>query len=306
MDRNRSAYLRARAEIERVLEAEGLKEYAFIAPSPEEESESVRSIVVVLFPYLAENYDPHANLSRYCRGMDYHKVVPKYLNPAGEAAKAVLGECFSYQAWADTGPFRDRLLALRAGLGLIGRSQMLINKRYGTWFFIGYLTMNMPLHEMRAFYEPAKDDAAIPEKKSEEAYLQVSCLDCGRCRKACPGGVIKEDGTYDWPKCRSGITQEKGELSPQELEIFYKDNLIFGCDLCQEVCPYNKNAEASTLPEFTQDRIDYLTLSDVEGLSRREFLEKYPDRAFTWRGPKVLVRNLLLQEERRGNDTSKS
>lgn len=278
---------RAKTAMENKLKAIGLGEYAFLKPAPNLWSDDVQCIAVVLFPYLAPRYDEKANLSLYCRGKDYHALVPQYLNPVGEEAGKVLGEAFVCHAYADTGPYRDRELALEAGLGIVGRSQMLINPRYGSYFFIAYMVMNAPL-------PPDK----VQKERQEGLPLEVRCLECGRCAKACPGGVIHPDGTYDWSRCRSFITQKKGELSSEELEIFYRDSLIFGCDICQTVCPMNKDAEHSKIAEFIRDRIDYLTLEDLEGLSRRTFLEKYPERAFTWRGPEVLRRNLRLLRDR--------
>ena len=276
---------KARTVIEEKLKAEGLSQYAFLSPGPELESEEVRSILVVLFPYLADNYQPDANLSLYCRGKDYHAVAPRYLSRVAEEAKKVLGSEFTYHPYADTGPLRDRHLALSAGLGFIGRSQMLINRTYGSYFFIAYMLMNAPFQSEKVLPEAPKDG------------FPVKCMECGRCIEACPGGVIHRDGTYNWEKCRSLITQKKGELSEEEKKILAKDSLIFGCDICQTVCPYNQRAKTSPIPEFTKDRIDRLNLSDLEGLSRKQFLEKYPDRAFTWRGPEVLRRNLRLLEK---------
>ncbi|MBO4889174.1 MAG: epoxyqueuosine reductase [Firmicutes bacterium] len=276
---------KARTAIEKKLKAQGLEEYAFLTPGDWLESEEVRSVLVVLFPYLADDYRPDANLSLYCRGRDYHVVAPRYLSEAAEEAKAVLGPEFTYQPYADTGPLRDRHLALIAGLGFIGRSQMLINRTYGSYFFIAYVLMNAPFRGEKILPEP------------ESGSFPVKCLECGRCQNACPGGVIRPDGTYDWESCRSFITQKKGELSEKEKQILSKDSLVFGCDICQTVCPYNQLAKRSPIPEFTEDRIDRLELSDLEGLSRRQFLEKYPDRAFTWRGPEVIRRNLRLLDE---------
>lgn len=276
----------ARTRMEERLAAAGLREYAFLRPGEDLLSPEVQRILVVLFPYLADQYDERANLSLYCRGRDYHALVPRYLDPVGEAAKEVLGDGFSYHAYADTGPYRDRELALQAGLGFIGRSQMLINERYGTYFFIAYLVLSAPVPADKVW------------ERLDPGVLEVQCKECGRCSKVCPGKVLPPEGNYDWSRCRSAITQKKGELSEEELRIFYKDRLIFGCDLCQTVCPYNQQAQPSSIPEFTEDRIDFLTLEDLEGLSRKAFLQKYPERAFTWRGPEVLRRNLRLFAEK--------
>lgn len=263
------------------LKEKGLDSFRFLAPDEEEASDRVRAILVVLFPYYAGTSE--GNLSMYCRGRDYHKVVPAYLESVKKAAGKVLGDELIAKAYADTGPFRDRYLVLRAGLGVIGRSQMMINERYGTYFFVGYLTLNAPI-------EP--DEAAVFTNG-------IACLDCGACVRACPGGAMGANGEFYPERCLSGITQKKGELEPFEKEILLKESMIFGCDVCQKVCPMNRGAMVSPIHEFTENRIDSLSLEDLEGLSRKAFEKQYPDRAFTWRGPEVLRRNLRLLEEKR-------
>lgn len=269
--------------IQKQLEAAGLDAYAFLAPEEEEVSDEIRSIVVVLFPYYAGTTE--GNLSLYCRGLDYHVVVPKYLNAVGEAMQQAFGERLHFGAWADTGPLRDRYLALRAGLGYVGRNQMLINPTYGSYCFIAYLTLNMPL------------EADAPVAWTHEAQ----CLNCGACVRSCPGSAMQADGSFIAERCRSGITQKKGKLEDWELEIFYRDTVIFGCDVCQTVCPHNQGVKISPIREFVEDRIDSLTLEDLEGLTKKQLQAKYPNRAFTWRGPEVLRRNLRLMGEKNGN-----
>ena len=269
--------------IQQQLEMAGLDQYAFLKPEKEELSEEIQSIVVVLFPYYTGVKE--GNLSMYCRGIDYHAVVPKYLKPVGEKLRQELGEAVQYGVYADTGPLRDRYLALRAGLGFIGRNQMMINPKYGSYCFIAYITVNLPL-------------VADPETAWTH---EPQCLNCGACVKNCPGGAMKEEGGFDMERCRSGITQKKGNLEDWELEIFYKDSVIFGCDVCQSVCPHNQGIAVSPLKEFIQERIDTITMEDLEGLSRKGLQEKYPNRAFTWRGPEVLRRNLRLMEAKDGD-----
>lgn len=271
---------RAKEIIRQKLDEIGLHAYAFLEPEAREATEDIRAIVVVLFPYFTGVTE--GNLSLYCRGLDYHVVVPRYLKPIGEAVQKQLGEGLQVGVYADTGPLMDRYLALRAGLGFVGRNQMLISPEYGSYFFIGYMTLNAPL----------PPDPPKPWKQG------VQCMNCGRCVKSCPGGAMQADGSFLMERCRSGITQKKGELEDWELEILYKDSVIFGCDICQTVCPHNQGIAVTPIREFMEDRIDSLSLGDLEGLSRKQFLEKYPDRAFTWRGPAVLRRNLMLMEER--------
>lgn len=260
---------------QRLLE-KGLDEHAFIDPAENEKSDQIRSIVVVLFPYYMGTFE--GNLSMYCRAMDYHAVVPGYLNPIGQEVETMLGPELDWHSWADTGPLHDRLLALRSGLGFRGVNQMLINKKYGSFVFIAYMTFSCHL----------------PADPAVEWTVEPKCLKCGRCIKACPGQAMKEDGSFEARRCLSGITQKKGELEDWEKEIFFKEHMIFGCDVCQSVCPYNQDLPVTPIKEFRDSCIDSLTMEDLEGLSRKQFLEKYPHRAFTWRGPAVLRRNLTL------------
>ncbi len=260
----------------------GLTAHAFLAPEPAKKTDEIRSIVVVLFPYFAG--EAPGNLSYYCRGLDYHKVTARYLEAAAKALQAVLGEDLVYHAYADTGPLADRYLALRAGLGWIGKNQMLIHPVWGSYCFISYLTLNAPL-----------------EADAPAATAETTCMRCGRCVRSCPGGALTEDGAFRPERCRSSITQKTGELAPWEIQILQKDSLIFGCDVCQKVCPHNAGVPLTMIKEFREDLIASLSKADLQGVSRRQFAARYPDRAFTWRGPAVLRRNLELLLEEAGH-----
>ena len=151
---------------------------------------------------------------------------------------------------------------------------MAINEKYGSYFFIGYIVCDESLE----FDLPCKN----------------VCMDCGRCTSACPGGAIRDDGTLDIEKCASHISQKKGDLTADEIALIKKTGLCFGCDICQNVCPHNENAEITPIKEFKENLITSLSVSELEGLSNKSFKEKYNDRAFSWRGKSVLMRNLKI------------
>lgn len=227
-----------------------------------------KKAIVCLFPYFSGNRS--GNLSLYAHSEDYHKIVTEKLTEISDYIKSISGcetECF-----CDIGPSVDRLLAFNAGLGFYGKNQMLINDEYGSYFFIGYVLCKLDL-------EP-------------DSPINKQCISCGKCIEACPGGALFENG-FDINKCASHISQKKGELTDEEVNILKKSALVFGCDICQRVCPHNENI-GGTMEEFTENLMPNIDLSDIENLSNREFMKKYGDRAFSWRGKAVIARNLKL------------
>lgn len=229
--------------------------------------ENVKSIIVYLFPYFSDNM-PH-NISKYAHGLDYHAVIQKKLSPSA----ALLRENgFSAVILADNSALNDRYLAFRAGLGFIGKNGFLINPVYGTYTFIGYILTDCPI------------EADTP--------MNISCNGCMKCIKACPGGALSDNHMFDADKCLSYITQKKGELTPSEQSLIHLSGCAWGCDICQDVCPHNIGISPTEFEEFSQNLIHTLKLD--ENLSNREFKKIYADRAFSWRGKKVIERNLKI------------
>ncbi len=222
-----------------------------------------KTIIVCAFAYYAG--ETEGNISLYARGKDYHKVAKEKLNKICEflSKKGYLAN-----AYADTGVLSERLLAKLSGIAFIGKNQMAINKRLGSYFFIGYIVTGC---EMEA------------DKKNTE-----SCLNCGRCIEMCPNSALSEHGFCE-EKCLSYITQKKGELTDTEKEAMIKEKTIWGCDRCQKVCPYNEKIPLCEIEEFKDDLICNLDMK--EDISDRKFREKYKDRAFSWRGKTILKRN---------------
>ena len=229
-----------------------------------------KSAITALFPYYTGEISG-ANLSRYTYGKDYHIVAKEYLLKVAEHFSLE-----NYEIHADIGPSIDRQLAINSGLCFKGKNTMAINEKYGSYFFIGYIVCNESLD----FDKPCTN----------------TCMNCKKCISACPGSAVNDDFTIDSGKCASHISQKKGELSPHEISLIKKTGLCFGCDICQAVCPHNKNAQITPIAEFKEDIISSLSISDIENLTNREFKEKYGDRAFSWRGKSVLVRNLKILE----------
>lgn len=229
---------------------------------------SGKNAIVCLFPYF--NGFNEGNLSLYAQSRDYHLIIKDKLSSLCDFIHT-LSPHTQCQIFADIGPEVDRRLAYNAGLGFYGKNHMLINPELGSWFFIGYILCDADL-------EP-------------DAPMMQSCIGCNKCIASCPGKALGE--SFDISKCASHISQKKGDLADNEVAILKKSSLIFGCDMCQRVCPHN-NIVPKPMKEFTEDTIHSLTAADLENLSNKEFLRKYKDRAFSWRGKNVILRNLNL------------
>ena len=233
-------------------------------------NEGEKCIIVCLFPYYIDGLK--GNISRYAMVPDYHIVCKKYLLQLSENLKLT-----DYEIYADISPYDERKLAHKAGLGVIGKNRLLINDKYGSYVFIGIIVLNS-----------LELEADIP--------INNECLNCGRCIKSCPGKALLEQ-KFIKEKCLSDITQRKGELNLEEKRLIIKTGMVWGCDACMQACPMNKNILETPIPDFKKNIISSLYLKDFEGLSNKEFLLKYQDRAFTWRGKNVLLRNCGVLED---------
>lgn len=228
------------------------------------------SALVCLFPYY-RNFEK-GNISRYAAVFDYHKVCRTLL---GRIAEQLSAEC---EVYADISPYNDIDLARRAGLGIIGKNGLLINEKYGSYVFIGYIVMC---------------GVFIKETGAKEG----KCFECGRCIEQCPAEARNEKG-FCKNKCLSYITQKKGELTPAEILLMKKYNTVWGCDICSQVCPHNENIPETPIKEFYEFLIPSLKTEDIEGLSQKQFKQKYENCAFVWRGKNVLLRNLKAVENK--------
>lgn len=232
--------------------------------------------ILFLIPY--RNESTPINLTVYASVLDYHGFV--------DSLKADLGEYVSkkypegkFCIFADHSPIDEVHASCISGLGFIGDNGLLINEKYSSFVFLAECVTNLSDKDLGIEYAPE-----IPVKK---------CLHCGKCKNACPCGCIGENGK---PKteCLSAITQKKNELSDDEIKLMLENGSIWGCDVCQNVCPYTKNASLTPIDFFKKDVITLLDDRTLNSLSDEEF----SSRPFAWRGRGVIARNVDIYENR--------
>ena len=234
-----------------------------------------KSVVSLLLNYYPEKTqeDPEAPvLSKYAYGIDYHFIMKdrmkQLLSFMNEHFGPVEGRVF-----VDTAPVLDRAWAVQAGLGWIGKNSMLISRHHGSFVFIGEIITNLEL-----------DYNSVPESDF--------CGSCTRCIEACPTGAINLNRTIDARKCISYLTIENRDEIPETYHD-QMENRVFGCDICQDVCPWNRKRTPNQVKEFTPAP-SLLAMSEKEwiGLDRDHFNQLFKKSAVKRAGYKGLRRNI--------------
>ncbi len=228
-----------------------------------------KSVIVCAFHY-ANPKPEKTNLSCYAWGKDYHDVVKAYLTKLLEQLKTINPATVGY-IFTDDAPLCNKALAYRAGLGFFGRNSLLIHPVFGSYFFIGGIVTNLSLET--------------------DTPHTGSCGNCRACAQVCPAGLCI-DGWTDGYKCISYLQQKKGDLTDTEADLIRKSGSVWGCDLCQSICPHNQKQTQTAIPEFAAPDA-FLP----PALTEESFNKNYRDRAFFWRGYSTLQRNLRLFEK---------
>lgn len=239
-----------------------LENYPELRDDPRTLLEGARSMICVAFPYYTD--EPFGlPVSLYARGRDYHEVIHEKLQAIAAELPGRTRVC------VDTAPLRERYWAWRAGLGFIGRNNQLIIPGRGSYFFLGFI-----LWDGEADSTP-------------EAQPNV-CGECRRCVDACPGRCIPGDGGgIDARRCLSYLTIEyRGELEGQI-------PTLYGCDVCQRVCPHNAMAQPTSIVDFhPSEQFAAMTEADVAVLTPREFRRLFAHSAIRRTRLQGLQRNL--------------
>ncbi|MCG6965669.1 MAG: tRNA epoxyqueuosine(34) reductase QueG [Chromatiaceae bacterium] len=246
-------------------------------------------IVSVRMDYLPDEPDPRAILddpaqafiSRYALGRDYHKVMRRRLQRLADRIASQVGP-FGYRAFVDSAPVMEKAIAAKAGLGWIGKHSNLLNRDAGSWFFLGELYTDLPL--------PV--DTPVPEH----------CGDCQACIDCCPTRAIVAPYQVDARRCISYLTIELKGPIPEQLRPLL-GNRIFGCDDCQQVCPWNRFAIPTPEQDFLpRHGLDAATLLELFGWSETQFLQRTEGSAIRRIGYSRWLRNIAVALGNAGRD----
>jgi epoxyqueuosine reductase len=261
--------------------------------SPAAAMPGARSVIVCAINY--DSAQPHSTestagleagrawISRYAWGEDYHRVVLAKLEALIGEMRKHFGETFEAHAYVDTGPIVERVAAKHAGLGWLAKNTCLIHSQLGSWLFLGVILTTLDLTPSLGAAEPPPADL---------------CGNCRLCLDACPTGALVEPYVLDARLCISYLTIELRGPIPTELRAQMGAN-VFGCDICQDVCPWNHRAPIGSAPEFKPRNVQDQSLVAPKlefllGLDENAFRDAFRASAVRrakWRG---LVRNACV------------
>ncbi len=244
--------------------------------------ENARSVICIGLNYTPpknqeqspESTAPTGRVANYAQYEDYHFFIKKQLHKLIDFIRSIVGPDYRFKICVDSVPLAERALAVRAGLGFIGKNHMLINPILGPQILLGEIITSLKL--------PADEPIAD------------SCRNCNKCIEACPTGALRSDGQFDANKCISYLTIEyKGQIPPDLAEKI--GDRLFGCDECVSACPYQKDAPGGTNKQFKfYNHRAKLDLNRVLNLTEKNFDAKFADSPIKRAGLNGLKRNAKI------------
>ncbi|MDJ0798676.1 MAG: tRNA epoxyqueuosine(34) reductase QueG [Calothrix sp. MO_167.B12] len=236
----------------------------------------VRSLICVALNYYTPHQHPqgkeYAKISRYAWGRDYHKIMHKKLKALSTWLQS-LGTGIQGRYYADTGPVQDKVWAQRAGIGWIAKNGNLITREYGSWVFLGEVLTNLQL--------------------SPDTPHTQHCGSCTRCLSACPTNAITEPFVVDANRCIAYHTIENRDEKLPDSIAPHLQGWVAGCDICQDVCPWNQRfAKETDVTEFQPYPGNVAPkLLELANISDRDWDRQFPASALRRIKPKMLRRN---------------
>ncbi|MCP4414736.1 MAG: tRNA epoxyqueuosine(34) reductase QueG [Gammaproteobacteria bacterium] len=253
---------------------EYMARHGLMRTRPDELEPGALRVISVRLDYLPEKAGfakslkakDQAYISRYALGRDYHKLMRKRLRQLGEK---ISHHCYNFSTdmnfrpFVDSAPVLERPLAEKAGLGWVGKHSLLINHKAGSWFFLGELLVDIPLHI-------TTEQTNIFQEKHDNL-----CGNCIACIKICPTQAIVKPYVIDARRCISYFTIESAAPIPVDLRS-KMGNRIYGCDDCQLICPWNKYASPGSEADFqTRNHLDNISLLELFSWTEDDFLLRF-------------------------------
>jgi epoxyqueuosine reductase len=239
-----------------------------------------KSVITLLLNYFPLETQQHnaPKVSKYAYGEDYHEVIREKLNGLIQQIKQNIGNV-NGRGFVDSAPVLERSWAVRSGAGWIGRNGNLITKQQGSYFFIGTLITDLDL-------------------TADDAFAKDYCGTCRKCIDACPTNAIKENKVIDGSRCISYFTIElKEELIPVEMKNKF-EHWMFGCDICQDVCPWNRFSKPTNEISFTPiPEVLNLSTEEWEGMTEDAFKKVFRSSPLKRAKFKGIQRNLKFIQQ---------
>lgn len=238
--------------------------------------ENAKSVISVLLNYFPEKQLPehqYYKISKYAYGIDYHYVIKDKLKKLMDFIIEAIGEEIPMRAFVDSAPVLDKSWAVKSGLGWIGKNSLLINKKFGSFVFVGEIILDLDLN---------------PDNPLAKEY----CGQCSACLDSCPTKAIISPYIVDSQRCISYHTIETKEDIPQEI-VEKLEGKIYGCDICQDVCPWNSKASPHQIPEFKlSDTLILMKKQDFENMEKPEFKKLFKSSPQIRTGYKKFKKNI--------------
>ena len=246
--------------------------------------EEGKTIISIAFPYYdGEDEEQSDNgFSIYTKRLDYHRVVKKYLGEVCSYIETLGGRAVHL---VDSNALPERYIAYLAGVGFIGRNNMIITKKYGSYVFLGEIITDLEIE-------------CEDQKSFSEITQYKECGECDHCIGECPTKSINKS-RINPNICLSYITQKK-DITDKEIKLL-KGN-IFGCDFCQLKCPYNEGVETNVLKEFQTLAYMNEDAATYASMDNKYFKEKISSTSCGWRGKNVIRRNAIIHMDHKGYD----